>query len=249
TVEANIFRMLKEIPGRTKTAVITWGHQSRVLGESKRTRHRRINRVAAMIIHGIKAKLGVIQLRHKPPECNTELPAIAGLTVFLSTSDKGTVTLNGWVQIVSSVNQTVVTTTGGNVSGGEEGTTVVRHGAMPLELVKGFHGQVLGQALGQIQHLDRQQTFLQLCARTAEGGGVDRVDGVDAVLDEYTFTPADYLTTQTDVTGILADEIVVIYESVQQLNTGALLQRVTAGVAYVIEALAAVLGLEVVPVV
>src|SRR5690606_39124865 len=145
--------------------------------------------------------------------------------------------------------QTVVTATGGNVGGGEEGATVVRHGAMPLELVKGFHAQVLGQALGQIKHLDRQQTFLQLCARTAESGGVDRVDGVDAVLDEDTLAPADHLTAQADVTGILADGVVVIDKGVQQLDTGTLLQRVTTGVIDIVETLAAVLGFEVVPVV
>src|SRR5690606_20247700 len=131
----------------------------------------------------------------------------------------------------------------------EESTAVVRHGAVPFELVEGFHAQVLGQALGQIQHLDRQQTFLQLCARTAESGCVDRVDRVDAVMDEDTLTPADHLTAQADVTGILADGVVVLDKGVQQLDTGTLLQRVTTGVIDIVETLAAVLGFEVVPVV
>src|SRR5690554_6194056 len=207
-----------------------------------------------MIIHCIEAKLGVVECWHEPAQGNTKLTAIRSLLIFLRSSNvcpraKRAGRICRMREVFAMPYKSIITPSASHISGGEEGATVVRHGAMPLELVKGFHGQVFGQTLGQVEHLDRQQTFLQLCARTAESGGVDRVDGVDAVLDEYTFTPADYLTTQTDVTGILADEIVVIDESVQQLNTGALLQRVTAGVADVIEALAAVLGLEVVPVV
>src|SRR5690606_36265490 len=192
---------------------------------------------------------GVVQRRHEPAEGYTELTAVTGILVLVDPGDISAQGLSAVGQIHAGKDQTIITVAAYHIGSGEEGAAVISNGAAPFQLVEGFQGQVFGQALGQIQHLDRQQTFLQLCARTAEGGGVDRVDGVDAVLDEYTFTPADYLTTQTDVTGILADEIVVIDESVQQLNTGALLQRVTAGVADIIEALAAVLGLEVVPVV
>src|SRR5690606_4840578 len=145
--------------------------------------------------------------------------------------------------------QTIITATGSHVGGGEESTAVVRHGAVPFELVEGFHAQVLGQALGQIQHLDRQQTFLQLRARTAESGCVDRVDRVDAILDEDTLNPADRLTARADVNGTRGGGVVVIDNGVQQLDTGALLKRVTTGVIDIVETLAAVLGFEVVPVV
>src|SRR5690606_35489207 len=253
-IQADVFRMLEEITGTPQITLVAHNRYDQPrLSDGSRAGHAAgdvgIQRVAAMVVHGVEAELGVVQLRYEPAEGYTKLAAVTGFLVLAGTGDVSQLLLLAMWHVRAFEYQTVVTATGGNVAGGEEGATVVRHGAMPLELVKGFHGQVLGQALGQIQHLDRQQTFLQLCARTAEGGGVDRVDGLDAVLDEYTFTPADYLTTQPDVTGILADEIVVIDESVQQLNTGALLQRVTAGVADVIEALAAVLGLGGVPVV
>src|SRR5690554_2334561 len=120
---------------------------------------------------------------------------------------------------------------------------------MPLELVESLHAQVIGQPLGEIQHLNRTQTFLQLGTRTAERRSIHRVDRVDTVLDEDTFTPADYLATQTDVTGVIADAVVVVNEGIQQLDTRAFLQRVTTRVVNVIETLTAVLDLEVVPVV
>src|SRR5690554_5868488 len=253
-IQADVFRMLEEITGTPQITLVAHNRYDQPrLSDGSRAGHAAgdvgIQRVAAMVVHGVEAELGVVQLRYEPTEGYTKLAAVTGFLVLAGTGDVSQLRLLAMGHVRAVEYETVVTTTGGNVSGGEEGATVVRHGAMPLELVKGFHGQVFGQALGQVKHLDRQQTFLQLGARPAERGGVDRVDGVDAVLDEDTLTPADYLTTQTDVTGILADEIVVIDESVQQLNTGALLQRVTARVADVIEALAAVLGLEVVPVV
>src|SRR5690606_5813053 len=72
---------------------------------------------------------------------------------------------------------------------------------------------------------------------------------VDAVLDEYTLTPADHLATQTDVAGILTDEVVVIDEGVKQLDTGPFLERMASRIVNIIEPLTSVLGLEVIPVV
>src|SRR5690606_3646069 len=117
------------------------------------------------------------------------------------------------------------------------------------QLIECLNRQVLGHPLRQIQHLNRQQTFLQFRTRTAESGSIDRVDGVDTVLDEDTLTPADHLATEAHVAWVIANGIVVVDESVEQLDTSALLQGVTAGIINIVEALAAVLGLEVVPVV
>src|SRR5690606_25810264 len=141
-----------------------------------------------------------------------------GFLVLAGTGDVSQLRLLAMGHVCTVEHQTIITPTRRHVSGGEEGTAVVSYRAMPLELVEGFHAQVFGQALREIQHLNRQQAFLQLGARTAESGGVDRVDGVDAVLDEDTLTPADHLAAQTDVTGVLTDEIVVIDEGVQQLD-------------------------------
>src|SRR5690606_37244278 len=196
-----------------------------------------------------ETELGVVQRRYEPAEGYTELAAVTGFLVLAGTGDVSQLRLLAMGHVRAVEHQTIITATGSHVGGGEESTAVVRHGAVPFELVEGFHAQVLGQALGQIQHLDRQQTFLQLCARTAESGCVDRVDRVDAILDKDTFTPADYLATQAYVAGILADEIVVIDESVQQLDTGPFLQWMTTGVIDIVETLTAVLGLEIVPVV
>src|SRR5690554_4603227 len=262
-IQTNILRVLEEVARTSPASVISLyrTHQcialrfsnAALLMSTNRTCDSASNvgvkRITTMVIHRIEAELGVVQLRYEPAEGYTKLAAVTGFLVLAGTGDVSQLLLLAMWHVRAVEYQTVVTATGGNVGGGEEGATVVRYGAMPLELVKGFHGQVFGQTLGQVEHLDRQQTFLQLSARTAESGGVDRVDGVDAVLDEDTLTPADHLAAQTDVTGVLTDEIVVIDEGVQQLDTGTLLQRVTAGVIDIVETLAAILGFEVIPVV
>src|SRR5690606_19534153 len=139
--------------------------------------------------------------------------------------DIGTRRLLAMGEIRTGKDQTIITVATYHIGSGEEGTAVVSNGAAPFQLIESFHGQVFGQALGQVKHFYRQQTFLQLGARATESGSVDRVDGVDAVLDEYTLTPADHLATQTDVAGILTDEVVVIDEGVKQLDTGPFLER------------------------
>src|SRR5690606_20818144 len=78
---------------------------------------------------------------------------------------------------------------------------------------------------------------------------INGVDTVDAVLDEDTFTPADYLTAQPDVTRVIADGVVVINKGIQELDSGTFLQRMAARVVNIIETLAAVLDFKVVPVV
>src|SRR5690554_2531613 len=258
-VQTNILRMFKEVATGALGTINTGN--GLLPGCSQTAFDVGINRATAVVVQRIETELSIVQSRHEPAESDTELAAVTGFLVFARPHDVArlaccrscqTGMTRGQITCALSrggKDQTVVTATGGNVGGGEEGATVVRHGAMPLELVKGFHGQVFGQALGQVEHLDRLQSFLQLCARTAESGGVNRVDGVDAVLDEDTLAPADHLAAQTDVTGILADGVVVIDKGVQQLDTGTLLQRVTTGVIDIVETLAAVLGFEVVPVV
>src|SRR5690606_16456289 len=133
-------------------------------------------------------------------------------------------------QMHASKHQPIITVPGYGNGSVEGRAAVISKGAAPFQLVKSFHGEVCGEALREIQHLDRQQTFLQLGARAAESGSIDRVDGVDAVLDEDTLTPADHLTTQTDVTRVLTDEVVVIDEGVKQLDTGPFLERMTSRV-------------------
>src|SRR5690606_23927568 len=149
----------------------------------------------------------------------------------------------------ASKDQTIITVAAYHIGSGEEGAAVISNGAAPFQLIESFHGQVFGQALRQVKHFYRQQTFLQLRARATESGSVDRVDGVDAILDEYTLTPADHLATQTDVAGILTDEVVVIDEGGKQLDTGPFLERMASRIVNIIEPLAAVLGFEIVPVV
>src|SRR5690554_2768069 len=246
-VQTDVLRMLEEVTGTTSSNAIVAGGQ--------RTAHStqaclvRIYRPPAVVIQRIETELGVVQRRHEPAEGYTELTAVTGILVLVDPGDIGTRGLLAMGQIHASKDQTIITVAAYHIRSGEEGAAVISNGAAPFQLVKSFHGEVFGEALREIQHLDRQQTFLQLGARATESGSVDRVDGVDAVLDEDTLTPADHLATQTDVAGILTDEVVVIDEGVQKLNTGTLLQRMASRIVNIIEPLAAVLGFEIIPVV
>src|SRR5690606_29615660 len=246
-VQTDVFRMLEEVTSATEGLAVIAGRERSAEGTGACLVG--VDGRAAVVVEGVETELGIVQGRYKPAEGYTVLPAVTGFLVLAHAGDVGARRLLALGQVQTGEHEAVVTAAADHVGTGEEGTAVIGNGAMPLQLVKRFDGQVLGQTLGEIQHFDRQQTFLQLGARAAESGGIDRVDGVDAVLDEDTFTPADHLATQADVAGVIADGIVVVDKGVQQLNARALLQRVAAGVVEVIETLAAVLRLEVVPVV
>src|SRR5690554_6120702 len=212
--------------------------------------------VTAMVVHSVKTELCVVQRWSEPTERNTKLAAVTSLFILAATNNIGSCIhaplIQPWVtmgEVLTCVYQTIITVAAYHIGSGEEGAAVISNGAAPFQLVKSFHGEVFGEALREIQHLDRQKTFLQLGARTAESGGIDRVDGVDAVLDEDTLTPADHLATQTDVTRVLTDEVVVVDEGVKQLDTGPFLERMTSRVVDIVETLTSVLGLEVIPVV
>lgn len=144
--------------------------------------------------------------------------------------------------------QVVAATIGDDVRLGEEGTAVVDDGLVPLDLVERLGREVVGQALRDVEHVDRDQAFLDLGTRAAEGGHVDRVDRVDAPADEGTLTPAHHLLTEAHRAWLIADRVVVVDERVEQLRAGRLGAFLATGIADVLELAALVLQFEVVPV-
>ncbi|MNG01115.1 hypothetical protein D3C84_840800 [compost metagenome] len=115
-------------------------------------------------------------------------------------------------------------------------------------MIEAFDGQLVRQALGGKQHVDRNQPFLDLGTRSAERGNVDRVDAVDRVTDEGTFAPAHDLFTGTNGPWQVGDGIVVIDEGVEDLRTGRLGTLFAIVIADRLERPVFVLELEVVPV-
>ncbi|MNO55816.1 hypothetical protein D3C76_463150 [compost metagenome] len=75
----------------------------------------------------------------------------------------------------------------------EEGPAAVEHRGAEVVLPEAFHAQRIGQGHVETGHFHRQQAFLQLDAGAVEGGNVQRVDGVHAVLHEQRLTPAQYM--------------------------------------------------------
>src|SRR5690606_11612035 len=102
--------------------------------------------------------------------------------------------------------------------------------------------------LRDIDHVDRNQTFLDLGARTTERSSIHRVDAVDAVADEGALTPAHYLATEADAARQIAQAVVVIDEGIEDLGAGSLRSFLAVGVADVLVQSGLVLQLEVVPV-
>src|SRR5690606_7035001 len=85
TVQLDIFGIFKEIAGSTKGAINTdnfWLAYS-----SQATFDVRVKRVTAVIIQGIEAELGIIQLWHEPAEGDTELATIARFLVLPGSND------------------------------------------------------------------------------------------------------------------------------------------------------------------
>ncbi|MCY1399137.1 hypothetical protein D9M71_141870 [compost metagenome] len=207
-----------------------------------------------MVVHRIGAELGVVQLRQVPAQGDAELAAVLGVIV-LDTRDEDVgvgirqthVVGNSRRQVEAGGHQAVVAALRKRVVA-KEGAAVVSDGLVPLELVEGLGGEVLGQALGDIEQVDRNQAFLHLGTRTAQRGGIDRVDRVDAVLDEGAFTPAHHLLAQAHVARQVGEVVVVVDEAVEEHRPGRLRRAITAAVVDVVEVLVAVLQLEVVPV-
>ena len=94
----------------------------------------------------------------------------------------------------------------------------------PLDLVEGVEAEGVGQADGDRGHGHRQQAFLDLGTRATECRNVDRVDRVDAVLDERALTPASDLAAEPDVDRclVLANVKGAIDEGVEEFDAGCL---------------------------
>ncbi|MNI22674.1 hypothetical protein D3C73_762340 [compost metagenome] len=82
-----------------------------------------------------------------------------------------------------------------HITAGEEGAATVEYAGAPVVLVETFEVGGVGQAEAEGDHLHRQLAFLDLHAGTVERRDVQRVDHVDAVLDQQRFAPGQHLVT------------------------------------------------------
>ncbi|MNN27531.1 hypothetical protein D3C81_1410690 [compost metagenome] len=85
-----------------------------------------------------------------------------------------------------------------------------------MQLVERLEVEVVGEAEVPVQHGHRQQRFLDLRTRPAQGGDVDRVDGVDAVLKVQAFAPVDHLVADPGVERVVGDVEVTEHIGVEQ---------------------------------
>src|SRR5690554_6382561 len=128
-IQADVFRMLEEITGTPQITLVAFNrHDQTRLCDVTRAGHAAgdagLHRVAAMVVHRVEAELGVVQRRHEPAEGYTQLAAVTGVLVLAGTGDVSQLRLLAMGHVCTVEHQTVITTAGGNVSGGEEGTAV-----------------------------------------------------------------------------------------------------------------------------
>ncbi|MNL08108.1 hypothetical protein D3C87_1288140 [compost metagenome] len=211
-----------------------------------------------MVVHRVGTELGVVRLGDVPAQRQAILAAVTGIVVFQAWN-KGVVRSGGdgrqttgiarctrW-QVEACDHQPVVATLRYAVVT-EERAAVVDHRFFPLQLIKRFGGDVVGQALGHVEQVDRDQAFLHFRARTAQGCDVDRVDAVDRVADERTLAPAHHLLAKPHVANLIADGVVVVDEAVEEHRPGGLRRAITSGVIDIVERPALVHQFEVVPI-
>ncbi|MNC24151.1 hypothetical protein D3C75_721950 [compost metagenome] len=179
-----------------------------------------------MVVHGIRTELGVVQLGQVPAQGNAELAAVAGFIVVQARdvhvvvgTRRADVAGDAGRQIEAGHHQAVVATPGHAVVA-EEGATVVHHRVVPLQLIERLGGEVFGKPLGDIQHVHRDQAFLDLGPWPPQGGHVNRVDAVDRVADEGAFAPAHHLLAQAHVALQFVDRVVVVDETVEEHRAG-----------------------------
>ncbi|MNJ15173.1 hypothetical protein D3C77_94140 [compost metagenome] len=92
------------------------------------------------------------------------------------------------------------TATGLNdIAAGKEGAATIEHARAPVVLVETFQVEGVGDTETERQHLHRQLAFLDLDPGAIEGGDVQRVDDVDAVLNQQRFAPGQHLLAKLDV--------------------------------------------------
>ena len=212
-------------------------------------------RRTAVVVHEVEAVLGVFA---EPAQRRAPLPGIARIAITATgdhhalAGDLNALAERGgqrhqWRHRWAADGVAVVATVRRDVDA-KEGAAVVENGLVPLQLVEAFDRKFVGQALRTEQHVHRNQAFLDLGTGTAECRDVDRVDAVDRVADEGTFTPAHHLLAGPHGAGQIGDGVVVIDEGIEDLRAGRLGAFLAAAVADLFELAVFVLEFEVVPV-
>src|SRR5690606_29922142 len=140
---------------------------------------------AAVVVDEVGAVLGLVA---QPAQGQAPLPGVAGVAVAAARHDQALVdhrhALAGEQAAQphqgdygTGVEAGVVigAAVGYIVDAGEEGDAVVDDGLVPLQLVEVLGREPVGDGLRDVEHVDRDQTLLDLRAGAAEGGGIDRV--------------------------------------------------------------------------
>jgi hypothetical protein len=126
-------------------------------------------------------------------------------------------------QILSSAepDKHVFSTGAQEIVAAEEGPSRIKPRLLPLEHPDTLHRQAVGEVLGCPEHVQRQQAFAKLGTRDAQAADVDRVQRVDAVLDEGAFAPVDDLPAQAQAQPAIADVEIAAQVGVEYLEIAA----------------------------
>src|SRR5690606_11892744 len=184
-------------------------------------------------------------LGNEPAQRHAVLPTIASIPVLKAWDEQVACIVR--VVVAAEDQIAIIAAIGHHIGTREESAAVVDDRLVPFELIESLHGQVGGQVLAEIEHIDRYQAFLDLRTGAAEGGHIDRVDLVYTA-DEEVLAPADHLFAEARRAGQLVDFVAGIDEGVENLRTRGLSAADTTAVVNIVEPLVTILQLEVVPV-
>src|SRR5471032_2966050 len=215
TIQTNVFWVLDEVfrvtrnHQRPQCLERAWQCLDAVIDRLWRTRGAE-DRRTAVVVHEVGTEFGGQRIEHVLGG-NTKLPTVPRVAVrgaahqnaFVVDVDIGSgqwTERHAWNRRTLVQYPQVVIATGGHDVGLRE-----------------KRAAVIGNALGHVEHVDRDQAFLDLGTWTTERGHVDRVDRVDTAANESTFTPVHNLLAQTHRTRLIGNGVVVVNEGVEDL--------------------------------
>ncbi len=122
---------------------------------------------------------------------------------------------------IFSVKHDILAALASGVGGAEESAAGIQLGLLPAELPESLHRYAARQTDGREHGRRRHERLLQFRARRANGGHVDRQEGVDAALNEEAFAPVHDLLADANIQRHARDVEISVNESIENIEASA----------------------------
>ena len=190
-----------------------------------------MQRQTAVVVQEVEAELRVAERRGEPAERHAVLPVVAGLEVLAALRHGGAdravrgrqrrMTDGHRVGHGAEAEHDFRRARPREIGRAEVAADRVDLGLFPGVLVEGFERRVRGRLDAELDGAHRQQGVAQFGAGHAQDADIDRVDGVDAALDERALAPVDHLPAAADFPGTRPGLEAPPQEGVPEFRAGA----------------------------